>query len=73
MREKTYRPTNSEEIEAQAFTVEQAAKYLQAHPNTIRKMIRAGRLPAAKVGREWRIHRKVLDEYLMGKGKDDRR
>lgn len=51
----------------QVFTVDQAAEYVQAHPQTIRKMIKSGRLPAAKIGREWRIHRKVLDDYLMGR------
>lgn len=57
----------TERKEIQVFTVEQAAEYVQAHPQTIRKMIRAGRLPAAKIGREWRIHKKALNDYLLGR------
>lgn len=38
------------------LTVAQAAGYLQCHPQTVRGYIHAKRLPAVKVGRQYRIH-----------------
>jgi len=48
------------------FNVKEAAKYLETHPQTVNRMINQKRIPAAKVGREWRIHRDILDAYLKG-------
>ena len=36
-------------------TVEQAAKILQLHPDTVRIWLRDGRLKGRKMGRVWRI------------------
>lgn len=36
-------------------TVEQAAKILQLHPDTVRIWLRDGRLRGRKMGRVWRI------------------
>lgn len=48
----------------QVYTPEEAAEYLKVHVNTIYKMIRAGVLPAAKVGRSWRITGEAILEHL---------
>jgi len=42
------------------LTVEEAAKLLKAHTNTVYKMCRQGRLPSVKMGREWRIDKEKL-------------
>jgi len=46
------------------LTVEQAAAYLQLHKVTLYKYIRAGRLPAAKLGKVYRIHRRDLEALV---------
>lgn len=48
----------------EVFTVEQAAEYLQVHKVTVYKYIRTGILPAAKLGKVYRIHRRDLDALL---------
>lgn len=53
-------------MEDQVFTVEEAAKYLKVHEQTVYKMVRSGQLPAVKIGREWRIHKETLDKFLKG-------
>lgn len=52
--------------EETVFTIEEAAKYLRVHEQTIYKMARSGELPGLKVGRSWRFHKDVLDAMLKG-------
>ena len=44
------------------LTVEQAARRLQITPYTLRAWLKAGKLRAIKLGREWRISERVLAE-----------
>jgi excisionase family DNA binding protein len=46
------------------LTVKEAAAYLKATPNTITIWCRAGQLPAIKIGRQWRISKKALDQMV---------
>lgn len=48
----------------EVLTVEQAAAYLQIHKVTVYKYIRAGVLPAARLGKVYRIYRRDLDALL---------
>lgn len=41
--------------EPQALTVAEAAEQMHCHPATVRHLIHEGRLPAARVGRLWRV------------------
>lgn len=50
----------------QVYTVEEAAKYLKCHEQTIYNLIRNKKLLATKVGKEWRIHKVALDGILLG-------
>jgi excisionase family DNA binding protein len=47
------------------LTVEEVASILRAHTNTVYKMCRLGQLPAAKIGKEWRIDRGKLTEFMQ--------
>jgi len=44
--------------------VKEAAALLSVHENTIKNMIHRGDLPAAKVGRAWRIKRETVRAML---------
>lgn len=46
------------------LTLQQAAKVMGAHRNTIMNMIKDKRLAAVKVGREWRISKDEIMRYL---------
>ncbi|WP_430755374.1 helix-turn-helix domain-containing protein [Mycolicibacterium septicum] len=51
----------------QALTPTEAAERLNLHVETVRRMLRDGELPAAKVGkRSWRIRAEVIDAILTG-------
>jgi excisionase family DNA binding protein len=49
------------------LTPEDSAKYLKMHVDSIRRLLRSGKLPGVKVGGAWRIPKKALDEMLSGK------
>ncbi|MCP4542700.1 MAG: helix-turn-helix domain-containing protein [Chloroflexi bacterium] len=56
------------------LTVEETAEVLGYHPNSVRKMVRAGKLRAEKKGTMWLIYREALEEYqkaIEGKSKHD--
>ena len=46
------------------MTLREVAKYLGLHVMTVYKLTREGRVPAAKIGGQWRFKRDVLDEWL---------
>lgn len=58
------RDIDAEIRDREVLTVEQAAEYLQIHKVTIYKYIRAGLLPAAKLGKVYRIYRKDLEAMM---------
>ena len=46
------------------LTIKQAAAYLQMAPSTMYRIVQERRLPAAKVGGQWRVRKDLLDEWL---------
>ncbi|MFO0754759.1 MAG: MEDS domain-containing protein [Thermodesulfovibrionales bacterium] len=46
------------------LTIEEVAKILKMHTNTVYKMCREGKLPSVKIGKEWRIERSRFAKFL---------
>jgi len=46
------------------MTVEEVAAYLRLKPQTIYKWAQEKRIPAAKLGKEWRFRKSVVDRWL---------
>ncbi len=55
---------NTDHQKEQIMTLREVAKYLGLHVMTVYKLTREGRVPAAKIGGQWRFKRDVLDEWL---------
>ena len=51
------------------LSVEQSAEYLDLHPDTVRRHLKAGTIPYLKVGRVFRISRKALDDLITEEAK----
>lgn len=51
-------------MEKELLTVEEAARYLKTTPNTVYRWCRSGKLPAGKIGQEWRISREDIELSL---------
>lgn len=46
------------------LNAKQASAYLQIHEKTLYRLVREARIPALKLGREWRFKKSLLDEWL---------
>ncbi|MGD9497866.1 MAG: helix-turn-helix domain-containing protein [Armatimonadota bacterium] len=55
-------------VDADVLTLDEAAAYLRVHPRTLRMKASEGLIPAAKIGKVWRFHRRQLEEWLLRGG-----
>ncbi len=46
------------------MTLEEVAKYLKMKPQTIYLWAQKGKIPAAKLGKEWRFRKSIIDEWF---------
>ena len=46
------------------LTTDEVLGYLKVTSRTIYRLIRIGKLPAVRIGRQWRIRRVDLDQWL---------
>ncbi len=49
--------------------VDGLAAYLRIPKWSVYRLAAAGRLPGAKVGRHWRFHKALVDEWLIANGR----
>ena len=54
-------------ITKEIMTAKEVAQYLSIHPLTVHKYAREGKIPAFKIGTDWRFHRKSLEKWIHGK------
>jgi excisionase family DNA binding protein len=50
------------------MTVEDVAEMLRINKSTVYRMAKAGRIPATRVGRQWRFRLSALEEFLDAGG-----
>ncbi len=49
------------------FTVKELAKYLNLHPITVYKLLQKDKIPAFKIGKNWRFNKESIDKWRMDK------
>ena len=49
------------------LTAKEVADYLNIHPLTVHKYAREGKIPAFKIGTDWRFHKKHLERWIQEK------
>lgn len=52
------------------MTIDGLALYLQVPKSSLYKLAQGGKVPGQKVGRHWRFHKAVIDEWLRGAKRD---
>ena len=55
-------------MEQKAFSLKEVASILGVHPETIRRAVKAGKLKAAKIGKDYRISKPELERYFKATG-----
>ena len=51
-------------IDESFLTTEEVLEYLQVNLRTVYRLIKAGKIPAVRVGRQWRFRRRDIDAWL---------
>lgn len=46
------------------MTLNEVAEYLRIPRSTVYKLVREGRIPGQKIGRQWRFRRAVVERWL---------
>jgi excisionase family DNA binding protein len=59
-------PQDATMNEEHFLTTEEVLDYLQVNLRTIYRLIKAGKIPAVRVGRQWRFRKKDIDAWLTG-------
>lgn len=61
-----------EEKQDDILTIEDLSAYLKIPKSTLYKLVRDQKIPAQKVGRHLRFHRKVIDVWLGVRGQNEK-
>ena len=51
-------------MEEMFLTTEEVLEYLQVNLRTVYRLIKAGKIPAVRVGRQWRFRKRDIDAWL---------
>src|SRR3979490_1912255 len=51
-------------IDETFLTTEEVLEYLQVNLRTVYRLIKAGKIPAVRVGRQWRFRKRDIDSWL---------
>lgn len=49
------------------LTTKEVADYLNLHPLTVHRYAREGKIPAFKIGTDWRFHKKYIERWIKRK------
>jgi excisionase family DNA binding protein len=52
-------------LENDIMTLEEVAAYLKLKPQTIYTWAQEKKIPAAKLGKEWRFKKTIIDEWII--------
>jgi excisionase family DNA binding protein len=52
-------------VEDDIMTLEEVAAYLRLKPQTIYTWAQEKKIPAAKLGKEWRFKKSIIDEWFL--------
>ena len=54
------------------LTANEAAKHLRLHVKSLYRLAKEGKIPARKVGGQWRFYSEVLDAWLKNSPMDNK-
>lgn len=57
--------TRTKPVESDIMTLEEVAAYLRLKPQTIYTWAQERKIPAAKLGKEWRFRKSIIDIWFI--------
>jgi excisionase family DNA binding protein len=61
---KHEKPRDDDATPRRIMTATEVAAYFKVHPTTIYKLLRHGKLPAFKIGTDWRFDRGAIEKLV---------
>ena len=52
------------------LTLDELSEYLKVSKSTLYKLVQAGRVPGAKIGKHWRFRKATIDQWIDGNQQD---
>ena len=56
--------TNGVEMRKEVLIAQEAAEFLGAHVESIRRLARSGAIPSYKIGKDWRFQRQAVGCHI---------
>jgi len=57
----------SKDANKEIMTAKEVADYLSLHTLTVHRYAREGKIPAFKIGADWRFHKKYIERWIREK------
>jgi excisionase family DNA binding protein len=62
---KTMKSPTRSDIATGVLTVREVAEYLRVHQTTVYRMLKEQKLPAFRVGSDWRFNREMINRWMI--------
>lgn len=56
-------------VDKEILSAKEVARYLDLHLFTVHRLARTGKIPAFKIGNDWRFRRSSLENWIASKEK----
>ena len=58
-------------LDREILTVKEVGEALRVHPSTLYRLVREGRIPAFRVGSEWRFRKEGIVRWMIEQTRGD--
>jgi excisionase family DNA binding protein len=52
-------------IDREVLTVKEVSELLQVHSSTLLKLVRQGKIPAFRIGTDWRFRKEGIERWMI--------
>jgi excisionase family DNA binding protein len=56
-------------LDREILTVKEVGEILRVHPSTLYRLVSEGRIPAFRVGTEWRFRKEGIERWMIAQTK----
>ena len=58
-------------LDHEILTVKEVGEILRVHPSTLYRLVREGRIPAFRVGTDWRFRKEGIERWMIEQTRGD--